>query len=188
MLKQDPSLLNPAEVVHALRHHLQALENALQQISQNAERQITALRQAEAALSNLDGQLVRISNSLLQADPSKPDDLTSRLEDALSILEQQALSSIAGESLSLAGELHNLVRERSELERLRGESIDELLKNKQFGKAFPGFALGSGIVSFAFFMLLIMLGASANAAFNWIFWINVLGYLGFLLRGTLILN
>jgi CTP-dependent riboflavin kinase len=73
--------------VHALRHHLQALENALQHISQNAERQITALRQAEAALSNLDGQLVRISNSLLQADPSKPDDLTSRLEDALSILE-----------------------------------------------------------------------------------------------------
>jgi hypothetical protein len=64
----------------------------------------------------------------------------------------------------------------------------KLLKNKQFGKAFPGFALGSGIVSFAFFMLLIMLGASANAAFNWIFWINVLGYLGFLLRGTLIRN
>ncbi|WP_448601433.1 hypothetical protein [Thermoflexus hugenholtzii] len=185
MLKQDPSLLHPAEIVQALRHHLQAMENALQEASQNAERQLAALRQADEALSNLDGQLGRISNSLLQADPSRPEDLLSRLKEALPILEQQAPSQAAGEALTLVGEMLGWIQERIELEKLRNLSIGDLLEQKQFRKALPAFAIGSGVVSFLFFLLLVGLGASAGDAFGAVFWANVLGYIGFFLRGMM---
>jgi len=182
MLKQDPSLLHPGELVEALRHHLQALENALQEISRNADRQITTLRQGDEALINLDAQLSRISDFLLQADPSRPDDILSRLKDLRSILEQQALSQVAGEALTLIGEMLNWVQERSALEKRRSHSIHELLGKKQLREALPGFALGSGVVSLIVFLLYAMGGASLGEALGAVFAINVLGYLGFLVR------
>jgi|GEM_PF-1665030 len=184
MMKQDPSLMHPAEVIQDLRHHLQAMENALQQISQGADHLINNLNQAEAALEGLDRQIGEISGFLSKANPSDPQQILPALERLLSILGERDLSQIAGDGLQLVGDVLSWIQERIELDRLRSFSVDQLLEQKQLQKALPGFAIGSGIVSVALFLLLVLLGASPDSAFSTLFWINVLGYVGFLFRGT----
>jgi hypothetical protein len=82
MMKQDPSLMHPAEVIQDLRHHLQAMENALQQISQGADHLINNLNQAEAALEGLDRQIGEISGFLSKANPSDPPADSARAREA----------------------------------------------------------------------------------------------------------
>lgn len=139
MVSREPSLQTSTEIVQNLRERFQAIENEVKQmIAQNQQRiktleqEYQRLKQAEDNFSKLRSQI-----SLSSTESRDEEQLIATLRDVTkNILDlSSGLNSI-----------ETLISQRRKLIRIQNSGvmsvIEELIKERYYGKAFGGFLVG----------------------------------------------
>lgn len=186
MVKQDPSLTGPAELVQHLRHHLQALENALKEIDQRSQQRMQQLQQRLNQIGALNDVLVNLHNEIAAIASTSPSQ--DQLDRLITHIRQVNDQINIEDSQTLVREVEgmiDMIRQRNQLADDMKRPLGDMLVNKQYGKAFAPFSIGAAAISLLLLMLCPMLGASGGDAFGWVLIALFLGYIGFFARSFL---